>query len=245
MTQINEGAVCFLYLFLQEVITKMSELLKLENEIIIKDTEHLPCRQGKFQVRLTPYDVYQIAESQNISSGEAIRRYAVFGIDPELRIPQLMFRPEYTGTAACPFMLGENGCALGTRRPDVCKMSPLERVYDQENSCVGFLLSDEEQDENADPVTVRDWICRRGAPMDCGSAEEWHQLNDTLSKAIAKHGDGITVDTVLLLYTLFPSLYTHYDMEEDFKPQFERNMRQLTDLVRKLKEGGEDHAGTE
>jgi len=224
----------------------MSELLKLENAIRIKDTEHLPCKQENFQVRITPYDVYEIAKSQNISPGEVIRRYAVFGIDPELRIPQLMYRSEYAGAVACPFMLGEDGCALGTRRPDACKMAPLTRVYDRENSCVRFRLPAEAYDEDACLVSVQEWINRLGTPMDCGSAEEWYRLNDTLSKAITKHGDDIAVNTVLLLwYTLFPALYTHYDMEEDFKPQFERNMRQLTDLVRELKEGGEDHAGTE
>lgn len=222
----------------------MSELLKLEDEIRFKDINYLPCRQDKFRVWITPYDVYQIAKSLNISPGEVIRRYAAFDIDPELRIPKLMIQPACAGVVSCPFLLGEYGCALGARRPDACKMSPLNRVYDRENNSAGFRLPDEARDESADPITVGDWINSYSALMDGSLAGDWHHLQDALSKSIAAHGDDIAVNTVLMLwYILFPALYTEYDMEEDFEPQFKRNLRQMIDRIDELKESGEDHAG--
>ena len=112
------------------------------------------CHQVGDLVELTPFDAYEITQHLGISFDGLIGDKLALQQSQKLRLPYLKMVGE---TQQCSFLNTEGRCSIHGQRPNICRLFPLGRVYEnddfkyflQVNTCVMPDLQ---------PITVKEWI---------------------------------------------------------------------------------------
>lgn len=104
-------------------------------------------------VVLTPYDIYKITSFLNISFDELL------GTNIELRQNNKIVLPylKMQDNKKCSFLNKEGRCKIHSNRPNICRLFPLGRVY-QDDDFKYFLQIGNCPQNNLKDVKVRDWV---------------------------------------------------------------------------------------
>lgn len=128
-------------------------------------------------VVLTPYDVYEMTRCLQQTYDELIDEKIVLREENKIELPYLKMQEV---SERCSFLNEANRCVIHSHRPNICRLFPLGRVYEQDdfkyflqiNSCLKPKL---------DKVKVRQWIGITDYEKNKVFILIWHQLIKALS----------------------------------------------------------------
>ncbi len=198
------------------------------------------CCINREDILLNAWDVYRLSKELQMKPLDMINEYGETYIGDSSHIPIVRLRPRGS-VKRCRF-LKDRKCSVHKAKPTVCAMFPIGRCFKFENSDgnkpdianaeIQFIINAHECGTD-ETHTVREWFADFGIPLDDPFFRKWHQ---TLGEAgsIIRRAEGKAPDSTLevmwnLIYAL---LYVHYDIEQDFMPQFEKNAEDLLMVLR-------------
>lgn len=225
-------------------------LMDLDSSFKFKCRKCGKCYKNQNTILFSPWDVFRIGKKIRKTPSAVVKDYTEVYIGSQSRIPvvHLLMRGKKN---ACPFLTEEGHCSVHNVKPTVCALYPLGRVVTSEipgealdgnaENIVRYILSG--QCGSAKKThTVREWLANFGIPEHDEFFYLWTGMQLKLSLLIRDLQDkGVPTKALQPIWSvMFTKLYTDYDMEQEFMPQFERNAAKLlADLSALQKDLGE------
>lgn len=181
------------------------------------------CCQGVGELfSLTPYDVYEMRSYLKISFEELLKKFLVLKENGKLILPHLGMNGS---DERCNF-LDENGrCSIHAHRPNICRLFPLGRVYEngsfkyflQVGSCQKQVLSD---------VKVGDWLGITDYSRNKEFIIDWHNIIKAMNFRMKFVYDE---DDLKMLNDIFLDSFYRLEAEidEDFYSIFYRKLPEM------------------
>lgn len=201
------------------------------------------CCKNRYDILLTPRDLFRMAKYQEMLIGDFIKKYCDCYVGESSRIP--IVRLMETGIdKRCPFLKGTR-CSINSVKPVVCALFPLGRCLTIDPAKKAEFTTDDviyiSQNpgcgDNRKTHTVREWLETSNVPVQDEFFIKW---NNTISKIssivheVEKKKDAERMNKYFNM--LFGLLYAAYDFDAEFLSQFDRNCEFALELTRRLKE---------
>ncbi len=172
---------------------------------------------------LTPLDVHHLSEATGFTLTELIEaRKLELTIRDGMLMPVLRGIPKKDVTGdplrnvcgeelrPCPFLNDAGQCSVYTKRPDLCRLFPLGRIYTEDG--FSYFLQDGECDHPRSKVKVKKWIA--DAAIDDERYAEfllhWHEI------AVAMRGQTPNETVIRRVFSLFYAPYESGDFYAEF-----------------------------
>lgn len=138
---------------------------------------HACCHDVGDLVVLTPFDIYEIVSHLNLSFDELLINKLEMRESNKISLPHLKMH----GTAKrCSFLNEEGRCIIHACRPNICRLFPLGRVYEEQDFKY-FLQVGSCTKENLKEVSVKEWIGIKNYQENKRFILEWHHLLKALA----------------------------------------------------------------
>lgn len=182
---------------------------------------HACCEQMGTSIVLDPFDIWQLTGATGMNF-ETLMEEAI-----ELNVAEGVILPNLKMTGKeerCYFLNEEGRCSIHGKRPGLCRLFPLGRIY--ETDSVNYFLQPEAcQKKNRTKVKVDKWIGVARLQEYEQFLLAWHNLRKQM-ETLLREADGQTEKTLnLFLLNLF--FVTPYDTEAEFYPQFMERMKKM------------------
>ena len=105
-------------------------------------------------VVLTPFDIYEMVNYLNTTFDELIGNKIELRENNKIVLPYLKMDEK---NKKCSFLNEENRCIIHSKRPNICRMFPLGRVYNNDDFKY-FLQIGNCPKENLKDIKVKNWI---------------------------------------------------------------------------------------
>lgn len=128
-------------------------------------------------VVLTPFDVYEILNFLNVEFDELLNDKIKLRQNNKISLPYLNMQDE---TKKCTFLNEQNRCTIHSKRPNICRLFPLGRAY-QEDDFKYFLQVGNCPKDDLKDVKVNDWIGIDNYDENKKFILEWHKFIKALS----------------------------------------------------------------
>lgn len=128
-------------------------------------------------VMLTPFDVYEMVSHLDQSFDDLLVDCLTLREQNKIMLPYLKMQDT---TMRCSFLNEENRCKIHSYRPNICRLFPLGRVYEQDNFKY-FLQVNSCPKPNLQEVQVKEWIGIDNYPENKTFILAWHQLIKALT----------------------------------------------------------------
>lgn len=221
-----------------------------EMKIGPNDTFHFRCTMcGKCcryrnDIILNPFDVYRLAKHFHIKPHEFIKHFCITYLGQDSNIP-LVSLISVGVDERCPFLLG-NRCSVNSCKPSVCALYPLGRYLSRNMETgqfteVKYILQPIKCGDKRRTHVVRDWLIQSGLELQDKIFTRWMTVSISVSETIVqilKHIDPKKLEPVWDFLYIF--LYLHYDIEQEFLPQLEKNLDTVTAFIQKLRNDFEE-----
>lgn len=112
------------------------------------------CHKVGDLVELTPFDAYEIVQHLGIPFDKLLNNKLALQKNNKLMLPYLKMEGE---TEQCSFLNKEGRCSIHGHRPNICRLFPLGRVYENDDFKY-FLQVDTCVMKNLKEIKVSDWI---------------------------------------------------------------------------------------
>lgn len=235
----------------------------------VDDTFHFKCRgcgkccKNREDIILTPRDLFNIAKKLGMTTEAVMGKYCDRYIGGSSRIPIVRLQPRGVNNA-CPLLVDKRCLVHDGPKPVICALFPLGRVKMNKNFREDGITPDVPTETSyvfMDPscgsynrkYTVRGWLEKFGIPVEDELYDKWNELVMYLSFFILKLEEMKVSEKILNPFWQLMGvlLYSRYDTDKEFMPQFEENASMLkTDLdklltayesaLRELQEGNSD-----
>ena len=130
------------------------------------------CHKVDDLVELTPFDVYEITSHLNTSFDELLGQKMVLQTNHKIKTPFLkMEGPD----EQCGFLNTEGRCSIHGHRPNICRLFPLGRIYEN-NDFKYFLQVGTCVMPNLKDIKVSDWINIKDYNENKTFILAWYQL---------------------------------------------------------------------
>lgn len=166
-------------------------------------------------VVLTPFDAYELRKYLGVSFDALLVEKLALRENNKVLLPYLKMQGE---TERCSFLNHENRCSIHGHRPNICRLFPLGRVYEnndfkyflQVGSCLKPKLSE---------IKVSEWIGVTNYEANKAFILEWHRLLKALAFRLKFVGDANEREAIQKdVLDLFYRMPIHED--EDFYTAF-------------------------
>ena len=112
------------------------------------------CKDVGDLVVLTPFDIYEMTTYLNTDFDKLLGDKILLRENNKITLPYLKMQDENKN---CSFLDKNGRCTIHSKRPNICRLFPLGRVY-QDNDFKYFLQVDNCPEEELKDVKVADWI---------------------------------------------------------------------------------------
>ncbi|MBC6002671.1 YkgJ family cysteine cluster protein [Paeniclostridium sp. NSJ-45] len=176
-------------------------------------------------VVLTPFDVYEIVNYLGVKFDDLLGDKIELIQNNKISLPYLKMQDNNK----CSF-LNENGrCIIHSKRPNICRMFPLGRVY-QDNDFKYFLQIGNCPKEDLKDVKVSDWIGIENYHENKRFILEWYKLTKALAFRLKFVRDEKEIEEINQI--LLDSCYRiNIEEEENFYSVF---LQCLPDIKKRL-----------
>ncbi len=198
------------------------------------------CCIHREDILLTPRDIYRMSKELAITPKELFEQYCETYIGGDSRMPIVRLMPRGS-VRRCP-LLKDRKCMVHHSKPAVCAMFPIGRclILDPKNESpedlttgrIEYIFSNPGCGDNSETHTVREWLHDFNISEEDEFFLKWQQAIFEFG-AVFRKTEKETSDHIMnLMWTAtFVGLYLHYDMEQEFMPQFEENVQELIALL--------------
>ena len=128
-------------------------------------------------VVLTPFDVYEIVNHLGVEFDELIGDKIELRTNNKISLPYLKMQDK---TKKCSFLDKEGRCMIHSKRPNICRLFPLGRVY-KNNDFKYFWQVGNCPKKDLKYVKVRDWIGIENYNENKKFILEWHNFIKALT----------------------------------------------------------------
>ena len=128
-------------------------------------------------VVLTPFDVYEIISYLGVDFDELLGDKIQLREDNKILLPYLKMQDN---NKYCSFLNKEGRCMIHSKRPNICRMFPLGRVYKNDDFKY-FLQIENCPKDNLEDVKVRDWLGIKNYYENKKFILEWHKFIKALT----------------------------------------------------------------
>lgn len=128
-------------------------------------------------VMLTPFDVYEITSYLGVDFDELLDDKIQLREDNKILLPYLKMQDK---NKYCSFLNKEGRCMIHSKRPNICRMFPLGRVYKNDDFKY-FLQIENCPKDNLEDVKVRDWLGIKNYYENKKFILEWHKFIKALT----------------------------------------------------------------
>lgn len=128
-------------------------------------------------VVLTPFDVYEIISYLGVDFDELLGDKIQLREDNKILLPYLKMQDN---NKYCSFLNKEGRCMIHSKRPNICRMFPLGRVYKNDDFKY-FLQIENCPKDNLEDVKVRDWLGIKNYYENKKFILEWHKFLKALT----------------------------------------------------------------
>lgn len=135
------------------------------------------CRDVGDLVMLTPFDVYEITSYLGVDFDELLGDKIQLREDNKILLPYLKMQDK---NKYCSFLNKEGRCMIHSKRPNICRMFPLGRVYKNDDFKY-FLQIENCPKDNLEDVKVRDWLGIKNYYENKKFILEWHKFIKALT----------------------------------------------------------------
>ena len=223
----------------EEILTAIKNELKPGQKFRFHCTQCGECCRNWKGIFLAPYDLFRIAKYLGMKPSEVMQRYCTLEMDSGSMLPAAALSPEDEG-GACPFLKG-NVCSIQPVKPDACALYPLGRVVEYTP-----------KDDSTGNKEKREFYCLQ--EVNCGTREEAYTAEEWFADCGMNDGGAWFQEWVAALEKLIPLmnfverflsekrknelrsmfvvfLYWRYHTDEDFMPQFQRNLGTVLEML--------------
>ena len=128
-------------------------------------------------VMLTPFDVYEITSYLGVDFDELLDDKIQLREDNKILLPYLKMQDK---NKYCSFLNKEGRCMIHSKRPNICRMFPLGRVYKNDDFKY-FLQIENCPKDNLEDVKVGDWLGIKNYYENKKFILEWHKFLKALT----------------------------------------------------------------
>ncbi|CEQ30500.1 Flagellin N-methylase [[Clostridium] sordellii] len=157
-------------------------------------------------VVLTPFDVYEIVNCLGITFNDLLGDKIELRQNNKILLPYLKMQDNNR----CSFLNEQGRCIIHSKRPNICRMFPLGRVY-QDNDFKYFLQIGNCPKEDLKDVKVSDWVGIENYDENKEFILEWYKLTKALAFRLKFVRDEKEIEEINQI--LLDSCY-HIDIEE-------------------------------
>lgn len=174
------------------------------------------CCEGMGEsIILTPLDLYRMEKGLGMSFGELMVESIELNLVDGLILPNLKMGTEQE---ACTFLGADRRCRIHSFRPDICRLFPLGRFYEDKGFRY-FLQVHECRMENRAKIKVKKWLdipdLKKHEQFIC----DWHNYLKEMEMLLDESGEEeLRRQKTMALLKLF--YIRPYDTAEDFYTQF-------------------------
>ena len=207
------------------------------------------CCIHREDILLSPKDIYNMSKELGIKPEGLFERYCEVYVEPDSRVPIVRLKPRGS-VKRCP-LLKNRKCMVHKSKPTVCAMYPLGRCIVAANPKEGlkdisqgkfqYIFSDPGCGDASETHTVREYLESFGIPVPDEFFMEWQQTVLEMGNIFRKLEKTVSNETMeLVRRAAFIGLYSHYETEKDFMPQFDSNVKNFFDMLHSVfPEGGD------
>lgn len=182
------------------------------------------CHDMVDTIILSPIDVYHLSKGLGKSFAKLLDREVKLNVVNGLVLPNLKMLEDRN---CCGFLDDSGRCSIHSFRPDLCRLFPLGRVY--ENGDFKYFLQTGQCDRARTKVKVGKWIDTERLPENKNYILRWHDILARAEELLESSEDGELERSLNM--TLLNSFYVApYDCEEDFYPQFARRAEKMEEM---------------
>ncbi len=226
------------------------EKCQREKSIGLDDTFDFACnRCGKccthsYDVMLSPQDLFNIASELQLTPQEVVDKYCHVYLSESSHFPIIRLEP--TGADdRCPLLNGRR-CMVHNAKPVVCAMYPLGRFLPhQENKAeatvesIKYMKQPYTCGRASGKQTVREWLESCGVSCEDDFSPKWNYVRNKLCSTIRYMEEANAKPSLFdRFYTVVVvGMYYRYDMNQEFRPQFEANAQMLLNYARGVNAG--------
>ena len=135
------------------------------------------CKDVGDLVVLTPFDVHEIVSHLGIGFDELLGDKIQLRTNNKISLPYLKMQDK---TKNCSFLDKEGRCMIHSKRPNICRLFPLGRVY-KDNDFKYFLQIGNCPKSDLKDVKVRDWVGIENYNENKKFILEWHNFIKALT----------------------------------------------------------------
>jgi len=212
------------------------------------------CCKNREDIMLTSRDLNNIAAVLRMAHNEVIEKYCEVYIGQDSRIPIVRLMPKGVNKA-CPLLVNDR-CLVHSHKPAVCALFPLGRVVASEEAPeemglgkpgeIEYVLTHAPCGAHRTKQKVRTWLEKANLPVRDEFFINWNKTLFALMTTMQKYekDDAVTDIAIEMLRSgIFIALYTDYDIQREFYPQFEDNADKILNILATLEQhrGGDNY----
>ena len=181
------------------------------------------CKDVGDLVMLTPFDVNEIVNFLGVRFDQLIGDKIELRESNKILLPYLkMQKNKY-----CSFLNIEGRCMIHSKRPNICRLFPLGRVY-KDDDFKYFLQIGNCPKKNLKDVKVSKWLDIEDYEQNKKFILEWHKFIKALTFRLKFVRDEKEIDEINK--TLLDSFYAINIKEEDFYSEFAKHLSQIKNI---------------
>lgn len=189
-------------------------------------------------------DIYNIAKKKGMTMQQVIETYTEVYIGDNSRLPVVHLLSNGP-KGACP-LLEDGRCSVHDCKPTVCALFPVGRVIvgekfgdpigDQDKLQVKYIINNHSCGSAQKLNTVRSWLGKFGIPEHDDFFLLWNKVQISLAMAVRKMEEEKVSEHILGMFwgVICETLYLHYDISQEFMPQFQAVADKLLNLSEKI-----------
>ena len=166
-------------------------------------------------ITLTPFDVYEIKRATGLSWETLLERHLTLKLSGGVVQPFLSMVGE---AESCTFLDENQRCSIHAYRPNICRLFPLGRVYEDEDFKY-FLLQDACVKPKLEKIKVKKWIGIENYTENKKFLLDWYNVLKALSFRMKFVRDP---EDQKAMYDLFLDGFYAFDTDDFYKEFYNR-----------------------
>lgn len=188
------------------------------------------CHNVKESIMLTSWELFNLAKHMNRPIEAVIEDYTIPVFLSKNSFPIFVLKTTLHGDA-CIFH--KTGCSIQDVKPIVCRLYPLNIEPGNHDGLAYFIVSQMPHHYTGETHRVGDWMNANLTPDDRRFMIEWFKKVVELGRVMRKIGATPNGEKKLerLLMSITWLMYFCYETQEEFWPQYKRNMAELKKIL--------------
>lgn len=183
------------------------------------------CHDMVDTIILYPLDAYNLSKGLSKDFKELLEKEVKLNVVNGMVLPNLKMQEERN---CCAFLDGNGRCSIHSFRPDLCRLFPLGRVY--ENGDFKYFLQTGQCDHTRTKVKVGKWIDTERPAENKKYILRWHDILERVEDLVLGSEDE-QFNKNLNMAILNTFYISPYDTDEDFYIQFDARAGKIEGII--------------